>query len=170
MPFPISISGTLSLERVVPAPDADTRPAAWAAVYALEDQGAVPAPFGEHPVLRLRVPFELMPRRRWRFITPLDRIDIWTERDVRHGPVLRYRLSLLRHVAIATLVALLGLIAYSHGGLPWYTFLLVWGILVIIPYTLTFVRAPFFFRRAIAHARWPAQVTRVPAAGAPTPS
>src|SRR5215510_884892 len=167
MPFPISISGTVSLERIVPALYADPRPAAWAAVSALEDQGAVPAPFGEHPVLRLRVPFEWRVRRRWRFIAPLDRIDIWTERDMRRGPVLWYRLSLLRHVAFATVVLIVGplslLTSPPSQRIPWYEFPLIWGMLVTVPYILTFVRAPFFFRRAVAHTRWPKQVTGVSA-------
>jgi len=171
MPFPVSISGTVALKQSLPALDADTRPAAWAAVAALEDQGAVPAPFGEHPVLRLRVPFEWRRSRSWRFIAPLDRIDVWTERDVRRGPVLRYRLSLLRHVASATLLLLLAplILLLSHAKpVPWYTYPALWGMLVTAPYVLTFVRAPFFFRRAVTDARWPPRVMESRAAGAPT--
>ena len=128
MPFPISISGTIKLARIIPAPDADTRPAAWAAVAALEDQGAVPGPFGKHPIIRLRVPFDWT-NRRWKFVAPLDRIDIWTERDVRRGPLLGYRLSLRRHVIITTsmlLPAPFVLLLSPGGPLPWYAFPAFW--------------------------------------------
>jgi hypothetical protein len=142
-------------------------------VAVLEDQGAVPAPFGEHPIVRLRVPFEWWRRRRWEFIAPLDRIEIWTERDARRGPVLRYRVSLLRHVASATLLLLLAPVLQLLSRpprIPWYAFPLLWGILVAVPYVLTLVRAPFFFRRSVARTRWPTQAMDARSEATPTAS
>ena len=140
-------------------PDADPRTAAYAVVTVLEEDGAVPAPFGEHPILRLRVPMDWSRSRRWRFIAPIDRVDVWTEVHPRRGPLLSYRVSLLRQVTISLILLLLAVLMMPtmKSNLPWYAFPLAITVAMSATYLITLVRAPFYFRRAVARTRWPAE-------------
>jgi hypothetical protein len=146
LPFPFTISGELTL------PLSDGEAAATACdgiVEALERQGASTSLY-YLPDISLRVPVFRGFRWNWDFAAPLDRIDLKLEEGAQ-GTVLRYRLSLIRLVAMVTLsVVTLPFLARDVASqFPDWVWFAMWGWPVIGSYAVTSLRAKRFFRRAM---------------------
>ena len=150
MPFPISIRNEVPLPR-----EEEHRAAACdGIVEALERQGAnVELRYQEDIVVKVPMfrGFRFAQLNNYAFVSPLDRIDLKCV-ETPEGPVLRYRLSMLRLVALTTLLmATFPLLARAQqASFPPLALIIVWVLTVGGNYLISMFRAKRFFRKLIA--------------------